>query len=310
MVLPALRALPRSGQRWVGAAHPRVAALYEAAGLFETVLPARGRRAPWELRSALRAFRPERAVVFTAAVSGALLARMSGARLRLGRGRGLPGALLTHRLAPAARRRSLWREFLDVAVAAGGREDGPPDFSLEPGPENRASADRLLASLASPVALAPGSAYGPAKQWPRDRFLAAARALREAGRDVVTVGGPGERDLGEALAAGGARDLTGKTSLLEAVAVLSRCAALVSNDSGALHLGRAAGVPVVALFGSSSPDWTGPAPHEGATLFHDVPCRPCFRRRCPLKGSEHLACLRGVSVDAVVEAVAGVAGRR
>ena len=308
MVLPALRALPRQDQRWLGAAHPRVAALYEASGLFEALLPARGRRAPWELRSALRAFRPERAVVFTGAASGALLARVSGARLRLGRSRGLPGTLLTHRLAPSARNRSLWRDFLEVAGAAGGRDDGAPDFGLDPGAESRAAADGLLASLASPVALAPGSAYGPAKRWPLDRFAAAARSLREAGRDVVALGGPRERSLGGVLAGAGARDLTGRTSLLEAVAVLARCSALVTNDSGALHLGRAAGVPVVAVFGSSSPDWTGPASHEGEALVHDVPCRPCFRRRCPLGGADHLACLRGVSVEAVVRAVARVEG--
>jgi heptosyltransferase-2 len=247
--------------------------------------------------------RPQRAVVFTAAVSGPLLARMSGAPLRLGRARGLAGTLLTHRLSPVPRTRSLWREFSEVAAAAGGLPAAVPDFVLDPGPEAAAAADRLLESLASPVALAPGSAYGPAKRWPAERFAETARSLRGAGADVVVVGGPGERALGRTLAESGARDLTGRTSLLEAVAVLSRCSALVTNDSGALHLGRAAGVPVVALFGSSSPEWTGPEPHEGEALVHAVPCRPCFKRRCPLGGSDHLRCLWGISARTVTEAV-------
>jgi heptosyltransferase-2 len=303
MVLPAVRALPGREQRRIGVAHPRVAALYEATRLFETVLPARGSRAPWELRSSLRRYRPERAVVFTPAVSGVLLARMSGASLRLGRARGLKRALLTHGLPPPSRRRSLWRQFAEVAVAAGGRAPSVPDFRIEPGAASREAAGRLLGSLDAPVALAPGSAYGPAKRWPLERFAAVVRSLRTAGRDAIVVGGAGERRWGEILAASGARDLTGRTSLLEAVAVLARCSALVTNDSGALHLGRAAGVRVVALFGSSSPEWTGPEPHEGVVLRHDVPCSPCFKRRCPLAGADHLRCLRGIAEDAVLEAV-------
>lgn len=109
--------------------------------------------------------------------------------------------------------------------------------------------------------------------------------------------------MGKALATTGAIDLTGKTNLLETIAALGQTNLLVTNDSGALHLARAAGTPVVALFGSSSPIWTGPEEREGDVLRHEVPCSPCFKRECPLKGQDHLRCLHGISVDAVLDAV-------
>jgi heptosyltransferase-2 len=121
---------------------------------------------------------------------------------------------------------------------------------------------------------------------------------------VVALGGGEERAMGEALAGAGAVDLTGETSLLEALAVLERCAALVTNDSGALHLARAAGTPVVAVFGSSSPRWTGPSAREGKIVRQLVACSPCYRRRCPLKGEDHLKCLRRIEVTEVMAALA------
>ncbi len=305
MVLPALRSLPLSPEHTIGVAHPRVRALYEATGLFARVAAARGVRAPVELRRELARFAPHRALVFTEAPSGAVLARLSGAALRMGRGRRTARLLYTHPLPPGDRERRLWRQYLETAVAAGGRAPERPDFRLEPGPEAARAAAGKLAPPGDrrPVALAPGAAYGPAKRWPEERFVALAGELIRAGRDVVVVGGGGEREAGSRLAAAGALDLTGRTGLLEAVALLARCRALVTNDSGALHMGRAAGVPVVALFGSSSPRWTGPETEEGIVLYRNPGCSPCFKRECPLTGEAHLKCLLDIEVDDVLQAL-------
>lgn len=303
MVLPALRALGLERHRSVAAAHPRVLPLYRASGLFTRVLPARGSRAPWELAGPLKEFGPERALIFTRAVSGALLARLSGARLRMGRTGFLHRTLYTNPLPVDRERRRLWREYLELSLAAGGAFPGRPDFTLPLEPAARTRADTLLENLSRPVALAPGAAYGPAKRWDPQRFGDLARRLRERGTDVVVVGGESERALGRELSDAGAVDLTGKTGLLDAVAVLSRCSVLVSNDSGALHLSRAAGTPVVGLFGSSSPEWTGPEPEEGTVIWLGLSCSPCFKRTCPLEGDRHLACLRGIEVDTVLERV-------
>ncbi len=302
-VLPALRALPGEGQRYLGVAHPRVIELYRSLSQFEELLEARGSRAPLELAAPLRAFAPQRALVFTEAMSGAVLARVSGAAARLGRGPFWRAPGLTDRLAPGTRDRPLWRQYVELAVAAGGTSAPEPSFALDPGETARAAARDLIPEGASPVALAPGAAYGSAKQWPLDRFQGLARALRERGENVVVVGSAQERPAGETLAACGARDLTGRTDLRGGIAVLGRCRVLVTNDSGAMHMARAAGTPVVALFGSSSARWTGPEPHEGIVLHHAVACSPCFRRRCPLQGDAHLLCLRGTEVAHVLRAL-------
>ncbi len=304
MALPALRSLP-PGER-IGAAHPRVLPLYAAAGLFTEILPAHGGRAPLELREPLRRFAPDRAVVFTEAISGAALARASGAGLRLGRGRGVLGPLLTHRLPPGRRDRPLWRQYLELVEAVGGSATGEPDFTLPPGDETSARAARLLEPLSgrSAVVLAPGASYGPAKQWPVERFEDLARRLARRGVATVAMGGSAETGAGARLARAGALDLTGRTDLLTAVAVLARAQAAVTNDSGALHLARAAGAPVVAVFGSSSPLWTGPEPEEGEAVWLGLACSPCFRRRCPLAAGDHLRCLLDVPVDRVLEALA------
>jgi lipopolysaccharide heptosyltransferase II len=306
LVLPALRSLPRDGQFRVGIAHPRVLDLYAATGLFDQLLPAPGASAPWTLRWRMQQLRLDRALVFTEAPSGGWLAWLSRAPLRMGRAAGMHRMLFTHPLPRATRQESAWREHAQVAQAAGGAFPLAPDFRLPLDPAVSARAAELLPDAGTPVvALAPGAAYGPAKRWPLEYFAELCRRLSRAGFRVMVTGSNQERDLGAALAEAGALDLTGKTSLLESVAILKRARVLVTNDSGALHLARAAGTPVVALFGSSSPVWTGPGAEEGHTLQHSVPCSPCFRRECPLRGAEHLRCLRGISVEAVLEAVTG-----
>jgi heptosyltransferase-2 len=248
----------------------------------------------------MRRAAPRRALVFTAAWSGPLAARISGAPLRMGWAGGGGSRLLTHALDPGDRSSPLWNRYLRLARFAGGEPEERPNFRLDPGPEAAGRAGELLASArGEPVALAPGAAYGPAKQWPIDYFEELARSLRERGYAPVVVGGDQERETGRRLAAV-ALDLTGSTGLLEAVAVLARCRAVVSNDSGALHLARAAGTRVIGLFGSSSPAWTGPTPAEGEVLRLGLSCSPCYRRTCPLSGEAHMACLRGIRPEVVL----------
>ena len=304
MVLPAIRSLPAREQFRVGVAHPRVLDLYAATGVFNELWPAAGKAAPLALRPRMRRLSPDRCLVFTEAPSGGWLAFFSGAPLRLGRAGGFHRGLYTHPLPRAQRREAAWREHLYVAEAAGGAVPRTPDFRIPLTEAMRATARRRVPSGDAPrIALAPGAAYGPAKRWPLERFVELCRRLRNEGYQVIVTGSNSEAPLGQTLAGVGAIDLTGQTTLVETIAVLERANVLVTNDSGALHLARAAGTPVVALFGSSSPTWTGPEAHEGDVLKHDVPCSPCFKRECPLRAEEHLRCLRGISVDQVMEAV-------
>ena len=148
------------------------------------------------------------------------------------------------------------------------------------------------------VALCVGAEYGPAKRWPAPHFAELARRLLAQGIQPLLLGGPGDVAIGAEVAgqASGAFDLTGRTSLGEAVDLIASAAAVVSNDSGLMHVAAALNRPLVALYGSSSPTFTPPL-SEGATILSEnLPCSPCFQRVCPLG---HFNCLNGLTPDRV-----------
>jgi heptosyltransferase II len=156
--------------------------------------------------------------------------------------------------------------------------------------------------------MSPGAEYGSAKRWPADRFVAAACALQKKTQcRWAILGGAGEFALAETISADIARatgeptlNLTGLTSLRELAAVLKICDLVLTNDTGPMHLAAAVGAPVVAIFGSTSPELTGPVFSAHAKVVRrDAPCSPCFRRECPID----LRCLNGVETDEVVAAV-------
>ena len=167
-----------------------------------------------------------------------------------------------------------------------------------------------------------GAEYGPAKRWPRERFVAAAIELQQRTNcRWVIFGGKADAELASDIAAqiqsAAVRrspvapvpvlNLAGQTSLRELCAALKACRVLLTNDTGPMHLAAAVGTPVVALFGSTSPELTGPglpgdARHQ--LLKSDAPCAPCFLRECPID----FRCLNGLSVERVVAAVLRAAG--
>ncbi|HUJ78787.1 MAG TPA: lipopolysaccharide heptosyltransferase II [Nitrospiria bacterium] len=156
------------------------------------------------------------------------------------------------------------------------------------------------------IALCPGAGFGPAKRWPVERYGAlAVRLVGERGAAVMVLGGAAERSMGQFLSAhtgSSLIDVTGRTNLREAMALLALATAAVSNDSGLLHLAAAVGTPVVALFGPTNPDRTGPtvAAAESTTILRwPVSCSPCELRECPI---DH-RCMAWLEPDAVYEAV-------
>jgi heptosyltransferase II len=93
--------------------------------------------------------------------------------------------------------------------------------------------------------------------------------------------------------------LAGKTTTMQLAAVLKQCRFLITNDTGPMHLAAALGIPTVALFGSSSPAWTGPFGKGHQVIYKNVECSPCFQKTCPIG----YQCLTGISVDEVYKAV-------
>jgi heptosyltransferase-2 len=185
---------------------------------------------------------------------------------------------------------------------------------IRPSVASQARADALLAERglttgAPIVALAPGAAYGQAKQWPPDRLAAlAARLVTTSGVACVLVGAAYDRAAARAIeswlraqapdAADRVVDLVGRTSLGALVGVAARARVFVSNDSGAMHLAAAVGRPVVALFGPTDERATRPlGDHD--VLAEAVFCRPCMLRDCPI---DH-RCMKRLTVDRVYDAV-------
>jgi heptosyltransferase-2 len=154
------------------------------------------------------------------------------------------------------------------------------------------------------VGFAPGAAYGHAKRWPPPRVAdVIARVSRQHHAVSVLVGAGGDRDAAreiESLLPPDTRvvNLIGRTDLRQLAGVLARCRAFVSNDSGAMHLAAAIGVPVAAIFGPTDERVTAPLGHHDV-LIHQVFCRPCMLRDCPI---DH-RCMKGITPDAVFGAV-------
>jgi heptosyltransferase-2 len=154
------------------------------------------------------------------------------------------------------------------------------------------------------VGFAPGAAYGHAKRWPTSRVAhVIERIARERLATCVLVGAAGDRDAGREIESAlpeGVRvvNLIGQTDLRQLIGVLARCAAFVSNDSGAMHLAAALGVPVTAIFGPTDERVTAPLGNHDV-LVHQVFCRPCMLRDCPI---DH-RCMKGITADAVFAAV-------
>ena len=211
-----------------------------------------------------------------------------------------------------------------------------PDAARAAG--DRLLADAGWDGTAPLVALAPGAAYGGAKRWPAESFAELAATLSADGVRCVLIGsaadapavgrvlldpptrvvsdpatrvssdlptrnagstGPGLHAIGRGLHA---INLVGKTDLPTLAGVLTRCRALVTNDSGAMHLAAAAGVRVAAVFGPTNERATRPLGDGHVVLAHPVWCRPCMLRECPI---DH-RCMRGVGAAEVVEAARGM----
>lgn len=150
------------------------------------------------------------------------------------------------------------------------------------------------------LALCPGAEYGPAKRWPVEHFAALARAVGGRGWTVWLFGSSRDRAQTEAIQAqadGACIDLAGRTKLDEAIDLLALADAVVTNDSGLMHVAAALERPVIALFGSSSAALTPPLGDHAKVLSLDLPCAPCFARECPLG---HLDCLRSLLPERVL----------
>jgi heptosyltransferase-2 len=146
----------------------------------------------------------------------------------------------------------------------------------------------------------PGATFGIAKQWYPERFIALGKKLSPHGK-IVVVGGPAEAELGSRIASSipHAIHFSGKTSLSQLAAILSRCRLFVTNDTGPMHVADALGIPIVAIFGPTDPVVTPPFGKTHTIVRKEIECSPCLKRECPL---HHHHCMKWIEVDDVLQA--------
>jgi len=165
--------------------------------------------------------------------------------------------------------------------------------------------EHLSLSVDVPViGFMPGAEYGPAKCWPIEYYGELANRLINEGYQVWLFGSPkdGPSCAGISAIAPQVVDLSGKTRLVDVVDLIALCKLVVCNDSGLMHVAAATGRHVVALYGSSTPDYTPPLTPKADICYLGLECSPCFERECPLDISRgHLQCLYNIPVDSVFE---------
>ena len=201
-------------------------------------------------------------------------------------------------------------EYLHLAAALRANPElVAPQLFVSPEEIEAAKKKFGLSEITQPVfGLNPGAEYGPAKRWPIERFIAAARRIQQQ-KDCLWLmfGAKNDEFVARRIGIGlggmpTVLDLAGQTSLRELMALLKLCRVLLTNDSGPMHVAAALGTPVVVPFGSTSPELTGPGlPGDSRhrLLKSDASCSPCFLRECPID----FRCMNGISVERVVEAV-------
>lgn len=278
-----------------------------------------GLRGKFKAASRLRQGEFDCAFLLQNAFDAALTAALAGIPGRIGYARDWRSPLLTRAVQVDREILRLHhiRYYLSLLQRAGLRDVRYRLPWIYPSIPERLEAQRTLHALRRPViALNPGAAYGSAKRWPAEKFArVATRVIADLGGSVVIFGSARESKIGSEIIAAldrdfvtdsTVRDLSGRTGLGNLCDLIAQSDALVTNDSGPLHIAYAVGTPMVALFGSTDPALTGPpeSAFEGAefsyrfrVLKSDVPCSPCFERTCRLGD---LRCMEQLEPETVV----------
>jgi ADP-heptose:LPS heptosyltransferase len=199
-------------------------------------------------------------------------------------------------------------EYLHLAAALGANpEPLPPKLFVAPDETEVARKKFGLNKIAQPIfGLNAGAEYGPAKRWPAERFIAAAREIQQRTNCVwLILGGKGDLAVANRIESGIQNskfktiNLTGQTSLRELMSFLKLCRVLLTNDTGPMHVAAALGKPLIALFGPTEPRRTGPYGQLENVLRIDLPCSPCMKSDCHFEKPEE--CLRALPAALVFE---------
>ncbi|TAN42958.1 MAG: lipopolysaccharide heptosyltransferase II [Nitrospirae bacterium] len=319
MTLPAIKAVraafPQSEITLL--ARPSVAAVFEKSPFIDLIFEYddkyRGLGGKLRLAKELRQKKFGKAILLQNAFDAALLSFLSAIPERIGYGRDGRRLLLTDAVpcGKAVRKLHHIDYYLHLLNEIGiNASDRSPHIRL--GIEERVAARRSFADLGRPLlGINPGAAYGSAKRWLPGRFAdVAQRFIAETGGGVVVFGGKAETAIADEIfkkVRGQKLLAAGKNSLRELIAQISECDVLLSNDSGPMHIAYAVGTPLLAIFGSTSPELTGPHGKASIVIKSDADCSPCFERTCK---DRDLRCMEGITADMVYEGVRSLVPQR
>lgn len=317
LALPALRQVRAKFPEAMIAivARPYVADVYRDQGICDELIPydTRSGHSGWSGRERLageiREKKFDTALLLQNAFDAAWLVWRAGVPERIGYARDGRRLLLTRAIAVPKEGEVPAHEkfyYLELLRRAGWINSLPDEahISLQvPAAAKQRAADRLLEAgsdlHAARVAIAAGASYGSAKCWPPGRFAEWANWLQaRIDAEVILLGTAAEAKVSEAIAAKMKRkplDLTGQTTIAELPALLSQCHLFLGNDSGAMHLAAAVGLPVVAVFGPTDPHRTAPVTPRCSIVQEQPYCSPCFLRHCP---TDH-RCMKSVTPEMV-----------
>ncbi|HSW17502.1 MAG TPA: lipopolysaccharide heptosyltransferase II [Ramlibacter sp.] len=316
MTEPLLRRLEARGERLTVGALPWVAPVYRAMPQVEAVIEFPFAHGGLQFRARRQIARQvegqfETAYVLPNSLKSALLPFLASIPKRVGYLGEARVGLLTHRLKNPKGKPPMVA-FYSALSGETGLEADRPRLGLPEGEVARVASAQGLATQSFYV-FAPGAEFGSSKRWPASHFAGLAQQLDAP---VVLLGSGKEAALCEEIAQaapGRCLNLAGKTALAQAFALIAGARAVISNDSGLMHVAAAFGVRQVALFGSSSPLHTPPLNDRAEVVWlkadpayqPPLDCAPCFERECPLG---HHRCLRDVSPERVAQLVAAAPG--
>ena len=247
------------------------------------------------------------AILLQNAIEAAIIALAAGIPLRAGYDSDARGLLLTHRVHRTEEIRKVHQidYYLEMVKTL-----GCVSVSREMHLEIKISlfdAQNILRKFVTEtkktlIGIAPGATYGPAKRWLPSRFAAVVDKLDEKFfTQGILLGGKSDWEIAQEvkkLAHSELINLAGKTTLREAIYLISQCRLFISNDSGLMHIAGALNIPTIALFGSTNPVTTAPAGNKSIIVRREVSCSPCMKETCPTD----FRCMKLISVEDVFAA--------
>lgn len=261
----------------------------------------------FQMRSLLRSKHFDLVIDMQGLFKSAVLAAISGCSQRIGYAEMREGSGLVSRAIRGAHAgEHVIERYLDVARFLGARDEGDAQV-IFPLPDLRAEAESVREKLRGEgydggeyVVLVPGARWRT-KEWPLEHYAELAKKILAEGKHVVLAGGaadaPKGREIADACASAKLIDLTGKTSLRELAALIKGCCFYISADTGPLHIAAALKKPLIAMYGPTKADRTGPYGSKNSTvLLSPAKCAGCLQKKC---GDWH--CMHDITPQKVYE---------